>query len=75
MTHRNNQGLVASTANGGMQQNSYELVVHELLLTGVSQKPTPHQLFNTNNMSNTLEKFVPTFDGSNFLEWKPQMQA
>ena len=28
-----------------------------------------------NNMSNTLNKFVPTFDGSNFLEWKAQMQA
>ena len=26
-------------------------------------------------MSNTLDKFVPTFDGSNFLEWKAQMQA
>src|SRR6266446_1398515 len=26
-------------------------------------------------MSNTLEKHVPTFDGSNFLEWKAQMQA
>ena len=25
--------------------------------------------------SSTLEKFVPTFDGSNFLEWKAQMMA
>ena len=25
--------------------------------------------------SSTLEKFIPTFDGSNFLEWKAQMTA
>ena len=42
---------------------------------GVSfRNQTP--IYNINNkMSNTLDKFVPTFDGSNFLEWKAQMQA